>query len=196
MNNQMDMNNQMGMNMNNQMNNPINNPMNNQMIYNNNNILNDQMNNMMNLLMINTMNNLTKVYNSMKNNNNNVNKMVIVNNNNTKNAKSNLLTKKDTTYHMVEPENKNTLRLTIVFITPAGYKVILNVPAYKNLGQILLEYIAKVGVGPNLLEKGLYFLFNGQKLTKADYNKTPSQIGINDMSNIIVIDPKFVIGAH
>jgi hypothetical protein len=205
MNNQMGMNNQMNMNMNmnNQMNNPMNNqfmmnnPMNNQMIYNNNNILIDQMNNMMGLFMINTMNNLTKVYNSMKNSNNNVNKMEIVNNNNVNNTNNNNeLNKKDVSYHMVEPEKTNIIRMTIVFITPAGYKVILNAPANKTLGQILLEYIAKVGVGPNLLENGLYFLFNGQKLTKADYNKTPSQIGINDMSNIIVIDPKFVIGAH
>ena len=97
---------------------------------------------------------------------------------------------------MVDPENKNTLRTIIVFITPPEYKVILNVPAHKNLGEILLEYIAKVDVGPNLLENGLYFLFNGQKLIKADYNKTPIQIGIKDMSNIIVIDPKSVIGAH
>jgi ABC-type transport system involved in Fe-S cluster assembly fused permease/ATPase subunit len=176
----------------------MNNPMNNQMINNNNNIINDQMNNMMmNLLMIQTMNNLTKVYNSMKNSNNNVNKMEIVNKNNVNNSNnSNQLNKKDVTYHMVDPENTNIIRITIVFITPAGYKVILNVPANKNLGQILLEYVAKVGVGPNLLQNGLYFLFNGQKLTKADYNKTLSQIGINDMANIIVIDPKFVIGAQ
>ena len=57
----------------------------------------------------------------------------------------------------------------------------------------------------NINEKNLYnekneyknvIIKSSENQKKADYNKTPSQIGINDMSNIIVIDPKFVIGAQ
>jgi len=194
------------MNMNNPMNNNnmMNNPMDKMNLFmintmNNHNMMNNPMNNM-NLFMINTMNNLAKVYNSMKNSNNNVNKMEIVNKNmlknDTNNSNNNNLNKKDIDYHIVDPENEDIIiRMTIVFITPAGFKVMLNTPRNKALWEILLEYVIKVGVGPNLLLNGLCFLFNGKKLTKADYIKIPDQIGIKDMANIIVIDPKFVLGA-
>ena len=98
--------------------------------------------------------------------------------------------------HVVDPENNNDLRITIIFITPAQQKVLVITPINKKLEEVLIEYVSKVGVGPNLIGNGLYFLFNGQKLKKEDYNKTLSQIGLINMSNIIVIDPNFVIGAQ
>ena len=97
---------------------------------------------------------------------------------------------------MVDPGNNNGLRITIIFITPAQQKVSVITPINKTLEEVLIEYVLKVGVGPNLIGNGLYFLYNGQKFKKEDYNKTLNQIGLINMSNIIVIDPNFVIGAQ
>ena len=86
-------------------------------------------------------------------------------------------------------------RVNLVFITPAQFKVKIIAPINCKVGDILKEYTNKVGVGPQLLGNGIYFLFNGAKIKKQDENKTIIQYGLAAFSNIIVLDPKFVIGA-
>ena len=115
----------------------MNNLVNNQMIKNNNNyILNNQMNNMMYLLLTNTMNHLKKLHNRMKNRNNNE----TVNQNNTNNSNENRLINKVIIYNIIDPKNTNDIRITIVFITPIGHKVLLNTPYNKKLGNIYFVF--------------------------------------------------------
>ena len=197
-NNNMNINNQM--NMNNQMN--LNNPMymNNQMNINNmnygmniNNQLFTQMK-MMNMMMncINNFNDFVNEYNKMAKRNNEETKVDIINE---KNAPKVKLPRNGTTSHFGFPQI-NGNRMNIIFVTPAGYKVIMNTPINMRIRDILVEYGLKVGVGPNIIDTKIYFLFNGRKILKSDFNKTPLDLGINDQTNLIVIDPEFVIGSE
>ena len=55
--------------------------------------------------------------------------------------------------------------------------------------------MARVNLGPNLIEKGIYFLFGGRKLKKVDYEKKVKDIFLNN-ANVIVIDEGNLIGAY
>ena len=198
MNNQM-MNNQMGynqMNMNNQM-------MNNNQMNMNAPMMNNQMNmnpqmmyNQANMNMVNFMINYMTLYKlfNKNNNQNNVFNMEIQRKSNTMTNKKSLPRTKDTISHALSP-GYNGPRVNISFQTPAGFKVMMSVPENSKIGDILLEYLSVVGLGPDLLGKGIYFLFNGNKIKKADYNQTALQFGISHLSHIIVIDTKNLIGA-
>ena len=205
--NQMNMNNFNQMNMNNfnqmNMNNPNQINMNNQMNINNFNQMNMNDLNMMNQLnlnMMNFMNNYMKLYqlynNNGNNNNKNQGKMGITNNSNNSEGKKGILPKDKQTITFTAFPQYNGLRCNIIFQTPAGHKVIMRAPINAKMGDLLLQYISVVGLGPNVLSKGIYFLFNGKKLKKEqDFNKTAQDIGISTASTIVVIDTENLIGA-
>ena len=71
----------------------------------------------------------------------------------------------------------------------------MTVPINAKIGEILLEYISLVGLGPGVLEKDIYFLFNGNKIKKQDRNKTVQELGVTTLSHIIVVDTENLIGA-
>ena len=71
----------------------------------------------------------------------------------------------------------------------------MNTPINVRVGDILVQYALRVGVGPGVIGRGIYFLFNGRKIKKEDEKKTIQNLGIYDNSHIIVVDPDFVIGA-
>ena len=96
--------------------------------------------------------------------------------------------------HMVFPQYQGN-RYNIDFQTSAGHKVMMSVPINSKIGDILLEYIAVVGIGPGVIENGIYFVFNGNKITKKDYNKTLTEMGISTLSHILVIDSQNLIAA-
>ena len=198
MNNQMYMNNQM---MNNQMN------MNNQMMYNQMNMNSPMMNNQMNMNpqmmnnqanvnMMNFMMNYMTLYKlfNKNNNQNNVNNMEIERKSNTMINRKSLPRNNNMISHTISPEY-NGPRFNVDFQTPAGFKVIMHVPINAKILNILLEYLSTVGLGPDILGKGIFFLYNGNKIRKEDYDKTAQNFGINDFSHIIVIDTKNLIGA-
>ena len=193
--------NQMNMNMNMNMNNPnfnqmnmnypmnINNPNFNQMNMNNCNQMN------MNMNMMNFMMNYMTLYNLFNKNQNNIYNMEMMRKSKTQvGSKKSLPRDKGTISHMLFPQN-NGPRYNIDFQTPAGFKVLMSVPINAKIGEILLEYLSVVGLGPNVLEEGIYFLFNGNKIKQSDYNITASNFGINALTHIIVIDTKNLIGA-
>lgn len=111
-----------------------------------------------------------------------------------KTKKNSLPKNKNISVHILSPQYKGS-RFNIDFQTPAGHKVIMSVPMNAKISDILFEYLSVVGLGPNVLGEGIYFLFNGNKIKKEDYNKTAGNFGINMMSHIIVIDTKNLIGA-
>ena len=71
----------------------------------------------------------------------------------------------------------------------------MSVPKNAKVGDVLLEYISVVGLGPGVIGNGIYFLFNGSKIKKKDENKTVAEFGINDLTHIIVVDAQNLIGA-
>ena len=205
-------NNQNQMNMNNQMNinssrnsNYNNNPMNmnyNQMnmnynqMNNNNNQMN--MNNMMNLMMLNCMNNMNKLvetFNKFNINNNENNKNNQKKNNN--NKRKGILPNKDETFnvsHIAFPEIQGK-RISIIFATSTGHRFTMIVPEKVQIGLIFRDYAQKVNISPNLIGKGIYFLFNGKKFKDQEFNKIPEDFGVTDRSTILVVDTKNFIGA-
>ena len=68
-------------------------------------------------------------------------------------------------------------------------------PINAKVGAVLLEFISVVGFGPGVLGQGIYFLYNGAKIKKSDENKTIEELGITDLSHIIVVDAQRLIGA-
>jgi len=109
-------------------------------------------------------------------------------------SKKSLPRDKGTISHMLFPQN-NGPRYNIDFQTPAGFKVLMSVPINAKIGEILLEYLSVVGLGPNVLGEGIYFLFNGNKIKKQDRNKTVQELGVTTLSHIIVVDTENLIGA-
>ena len=129
-----------------------------------------------------------------KNISNSKNKLQIVNNNASEGSQVKISKIRGNVSHFAFPEI-NGNRINLVFQTPAGFKVVMSVPENVKMGKIFKEYAFKVGVGPNILGTGIFFLFNGRKLKKADENLTPQQLGMFDSSIIAVVDTKDFIGA-
>ena len=196
MNNQMFINNQMNMN------NPMNMNMNfvNQMQMNNNMNMNNLMMNINPMMNFNNPMNmdmmyffqLFQLYNTMKNKK--INNMNLQRSSNTQKIKSILPRIKQEKTHTFEPFY-NGPRFNLDFQTPAGFKIMMTVPINAKIGKVLYEYISLVGLGPGVLEKGIYFLFNGKKIKKEDHNKTVQELGATSLSHIIVVDTENLIGA-
>ena len=218
MNNNMNMmNNNMNMmnNMNNNMNNNINmlnnnnmNMMNNNMNMINNNInmnnnMNQQINNQMEMNMMNLMFNCMKNMNDLVQKFNDINKqkkqneetkIEIIKNNKNKN-KSILPKMNETKSHFAFPEIQGR-RIYLIFMTSSGSnKVMMNIPISVTIGQIIYEYVKVINIGPNTIGTAIHFLFNGTKIKKSDFNKKPFDMGLLDLSNILVIDTQNLIAA-
>ena len=87
----------------------------------------------------------------------------------------------------------NGPRYNVKCITPAGHTVVMNAPVDATVYSLLRQYIAKIQLGPNVINNGIYFISNGKKITNEDMNKKVGSIFI-DNTNIIVIDQKGLIG--
>ena len=172
---------------------------NNQMNMNNNqmNMNNNQMN-MMNLMMMaNCMNNMNKLVETFNNlNKNNINNQA-KNNNNKNNKRKGILPNKDDRFNVSNnafPEIPGN-RINIIFNTSTGHTFTLIVPEKVRIGLIFREYAQKVNISPNLINNGIYFLFNGRKFKNEAFNQLPEDFGVEDRSTILVVDTKNFIGA-
>ena len=87
----------------------------------------------------------------------------------------------------------NGLRYNVKCITPAGHTVVMNAPVDATVYSLLRQYIAKIQLGPNVINNGIYFISNGKKISNEDMNKKVGSI-FYDNTNIIVIDQKGLIG--
>ena len=96
--------------------------------------------------------------------------------------------------HVVDPQNGGP-RYNINFQTPAGFKVLMVTPINATIGDVLFEYVSVVGLGPGVIGKGIYFLFNGTKIKESEYNKTVEELGVTTFSHVIVVDTENLIVA-
>ena len=87
----------------------------------------------------------------------------------------------------------NGPRYNVKCITPAGHTVVMNAPVDATVYSLLRQYIAKIQLGPNVINNGIYFISNGKKITNEEMNKKVGSI-FYDNTNIIVIDQKGLIG--
>ena len=87
----------------------------------------------------------------------------------------------------------NGPRYNVKCITPAGHTVVMNAPVDATVYSLLRQYIAKIQLGPNVINNGIYFISNGKKITNEEMNKKVGSI-FYDNTNIIVIDQKGFIG--
>ena len=215
----MNSNNNMGMNQNPMMN--INNNMGmgmNPMMNNNNNIgmgMNPMMNNNMGMGMgMSTMMMNPNQMNLMLMSNmiNQVNQnFILINNEMTKLAKQRMANNKPQPMNNTQNYNNKELprtqenvnydpfagyngpRYNVKCITPAGHTVVMNAPVDATVYSLLRQYIAKIQLGPNVINNGIYFISNGKKITNEEMNKKVGSI-FYDNTNIIVIDQKGLIG--
>ena len=209
MNNQMmmnNMNNQMMMNNLNNANNPMmmnnmNNPMmmnnmNNPMMMNNMYMNNPMMMNMNNMMMNMNMNNPMMMMNLMNFSNNNLQNNE---NNSTVKRKSNTALGRLPREKITEQFNPNignnySVKYNLIFSTPAGHRVIITTPIDIKIYDLLCLYMERVSLGPNLIGKGIYFLYDGRKLKEKDYNKLVKDF-FQDRASLIVLDAGNLIGA-
>ena len=193
MNNPMMMNNMNNPMMMNNMFNPMMMNMNNPMMMNMNNPM---MMNMNNLMMMMNMNNPMMMMNMMNLSNNNVQNNS--NNSTTIKSKNNpqlgRLPREKTTVQYNANINNNSIQYNIIFSTPAGHRVIIKTPNNIKIYDLLCLYMERVGLGPNLIGNGIYFLFDGRKLKEIDYNKLVKDF-FQDRASLIVIDAGNLIGA-
>ena len=87
----------------------------------------------------------------------------------------------------------NGPRYNVKCITPTGHTVVMNAPVDATVYSLLRQYIAKIQLGPNVINNGIYFISNGKKISNEDMNKKVGSI-FYDNTNIIVIDQKGLIG--
>ena len=91
-------------------------------------------------------------------------------------------------------------RANLIFQTSKGYKITLIAPLVVQFHQVLVEYIKKVGLGPNALYDGFVFLYNGAKIDIKDKVKLVRDLAYigNVKQNhivIVVVDTKNLIGS-
>ena len=173
---------------NNNNNNNFNNNNNNN--FNNNNNNNSNMMNMLNFL--NTTWNMFRMFNNQKNVNHSATIQVI--NNNSNDFDSDKLRKviKPTVID-INPKYQG-VKINIFFQNSSGTKVNVLSPSDITVKDLLLNYVKKIGLGENVIDSVIYFLFSGAKLKKDDERKI-YELGMMNGAIIIVIDRNAVTGA-
>ena len=190
--NQMNMNNMNNMNMNNMNMNNMN--MNNMNMNNMNNINNQMM--MQNFLNFysKTMA-LYQMFNQMNQINNSMNRINIVqggSQNNTK--KLGRLPRGNGTDNYDPFMGYKGPKMNLLFETPSGHKTNIACPINIKVYDLLCQYISKVGLGPNVIGNGIYFLYNGRRLGKSFYDSQVDQV-FTFGEKVVVIDYGNLIGA-
>ena len=167
----------------------------------NNNMNMNMFNVMMNYLqqywmMQNNMNNMNNTQNFM---NNSFNKMTIIPNESinkgsqTQKFSKSFLPKINTQFQPLYPGCTGEL-INIFFQTPTGHKINMLTPCDAKIKDLLVQYVLKIGLGPNVIDEAIYFLYGGGKLKKNE-KKTLYEKNIINGAVIIVIDKQGVMGA-
>ena len=68
------------------------------------------------------------------------------------------------------------------------------VPETISLKTLLEEFVRKIGFDKKILNRDIYFLFNGLKMDINDI-RSVIDLNINDSSIILVVDTKGILGA-
>ena len=132
--------------------------------------------------------------------NNNANKMSFINPNNEERTSKNpnvfrgLLPREKTTVdYNPFPENGGE-KVNIFFQAPSGHKINMLVPDNIKMKDVLVKYVLKVGLDPNVIGESIYFLYGGNRIKKNE-KKTVREMYILNSAVIIVIDKKGILGA-
>ena len=157
--------------------------------FNNNNNNNSNMMNMLNFL--NTTWNMFRMFNNQKNVNHSATIQVI--NNNSNDFDSNVLRKGNITVIDINPKYQG-VKINIFFQNSSGTKINVLSPSDITVKDLLLNYVKKIGLGENVIDSVIYFLFSGAKLKKDDERKI-YELGMMNGAIIIVIDRNAVTGA-
>ena len=162
---------------------------------NNNNNDNNMMMDNPQMNMINFMDNFMKAYENM-NNINNFSRMQFERPTEVQNPSvvGGLLPRVKTTENYNPFNDFDGPKINVYFQTPVGYKINMVLPYNAKLEDILIKYITKVGIGPNTIDKDIYFLFGGNKIKKDD-KRTAQEIGMINGSVVIVLDKNGIIGS-
>ena len=163
---------------------------------NNNNFNNNNNANMMNMNMnmydfLNTTWNMFQIYNNQKNINHST--MRIVKKDSLDDIDYEKIKKKSITIFDIKPNYQGN-KINIFFQDSRGTKVNVLSPFDISVKDLLKNYVTKMGLGENVIDSGIYFLFNGGKLKK-DEKKNIYELGILNGTIIIVIDRNAVMGA-
>ena len=86
------------------------------------------------------------------------------------------------------------VKINIFFQNPSGTKVNVLSPSDITVKDLLLKYVSKLGLGENIIDSAIYFLFSGARLKK-DNEKKIYELGMMNGAIIIVIDRNALIGA-
>ena len=86
----------------------------------------------------------------------------------------------------------NAVIKNISFDASSGLKVILKVDKETTYKDLILKYVRKIGLGEEVINKDIIFLFNGGKM---DVNSQENISKLPDFSSITVIDQNNIIGA-
>ena len=158
--------------------------------FNNNNNNNSNMMNMLNFL--NTTWNMFRMFNNQKNVNHSATIQVI--NNNSNDFDSDKLRKviKPTVID-INPKYQG-VKINIFFQNSIGTKINVLSPSDITVKDLLLNYVKKIGLGENVIDSAIYFLFSGSRLKKDDESKI-YELGMMNGAIIIVIDRNALIGA-
>lgn len=166
---------------------------------------NNNMNMNMFYLMMNYLNQYYAFMNNNKNNfnnnqfntfcnNNNFNRMSFVNNNNYHRQSSSKTLLPRFNIDNFSPFGNEDNQTNIFFQTAAGHKINMILSINTKMKDALLQYVKRIGLEPESINKDIYFLYSGQKI-KSNENRTIYQMGMLNGAIIIVIDVNEVMGA-
>jgi hypothetical protein len=88
----------------------------------------------------------------------------------------------------------NGPKINLMFETPSGHKTNIACPINIKVYDLLCQYTSKVGLGPNVIGNGIYFLYNGRRLGKSFYDSQVDQV-FTVGEKVVVIDAGNLIGA-
>ena len=85
-------------------------------------------------------------------------------------------------------------KINIRFKISTGETFNMLAPSNAKLKDVLVKYVLKMGLGPEVIESSIYFICNGFKIKKQE-NRTLAQMGYLNGTVILVIDKKGIMGA-
>ena len=158
--------------------------------------------------------NLLQMYQNFNLNNNNINQNNINNNNNNNNKlnRMNFVKVSESELEKIKVNggalgnsaanfsldasdpNDNSPKINIVFITQKQQKANIVASINMKVKDLLLKYVNRLGLGPNVMNDSLFFLYNGSKIDLNE-QKTIFEFGLDTGKTIMVLDIKEVIGA-
>jgi len=140
---------------------------------------------------LNTTWNMFQMYN--RQNNSNHSTMRLIKKDSSNDFDSEVLRKGSKTVIDISP-NYQGMKINIFFQNSSGTKVNVLSPSDITVEDLLLNYVQKIGLGVNVIDSAIYFLFSGAKLKRNDKRKI-YELGILNGTIIIVIDRNAVCGA-